>query len=137
MIEITTGYCKICKKEVTPIKKPLKTIEKVIWVLIILATLGIALIVYLIYQFRIVKKKHCPICYTVVDFKKMKEIKEQEEKKPKFDTTTSKGKVLAKVEKAKEKSKTKQDTGKMFCEFCGAQIPSSSTICPSCQTKVE
>lgn len=111
--------------------------QKVVWGIAILVTLGIALIIYIIYQFRFVKKKHCPVCYTAVDFKKMKEIKKQEEEKPKIDTTTSKGKVLAKVEKAKEKSKTNKETGKMFCEFCGAQIPSSASICPSCHTKIE
>lgn len=130
---MATGYCPVCQKEIDkPIKKPMTTLAKVVWGLVILASLGGALIIYLPYRFRIVKKKHCPVCYTLLDFKKPK----TEEIKPKFDTSTAKGKVLEKVEKVKASKKVKKED-EYFCPFCGAHISPTATTCPSCKTLIK
>ncbi|MFX1398416.1 MAG: zinc-ribbon domain-containing protein [Promethearchaeota archaeon] len=130
-----TGYCKICKEEVEPRKKPMTTMQKVAWGLVSVATLGLALIVFLIYNFRIVKKKYCPVCHSLVDFQTKEHL--IEEQKPKYDTSTSKGKVLEKVEKVKSKSKSQKSVEKVFCHYCGAQISVTATTCPSCNTKLK
>lgn len=131
---MATGYCKVCKKEVDkPIKKPMDTLEKVVWGLIIFATIGIALVVYLPYRFRIVKKKHCPTCYLLLDFKRPKE----EEVKPQFDTSTARGKVLEKVEKVKAKPKEKREEEEYYCPFCGSHISPKASICPVCKTAIK
>ncbi len=132
---IKVAYCKICKKEVEPGKKKMDTWERVAWVLISLATIGIGLIVYLLYRFRYQKKKYCPICNIEVKFKTEEE-KAKEEEEAKIDTSTAKGKVLEKVEQVKKQSKTGKKAEKQFCEFCGSQVPSSASECPSCNTKL-
>ncbi|MFX1275553.1 MAG: hypothetical protein ACFFBP_04130 [Promethearchaeota archaeon] len=132
---MVTGYCKVCKKEVDkPIKKPIGTLGAVLWGLIIFATLGIALIIYLPYRFRIVKKKHCPTCYTLLDFKK---VEKEEEIKPQFDTSTAKGKVLEKVEKVKATTKEKKGEKEYYCPFCGAHISPKADTCPACKTTIK
>jgi len=128
------AYCNLCDKEVKPVKKPMNTLEKVLWFLVIVASLGIALIIYLIYRFRIVKKKFCPTCATQVHFKDQKEI---EEKTQKFDTSTAKGKILEKVEKAKTTPKTQKIKVENFCPYCGSKIPPDAKICPSCKTSLK
>jgi len=132
--ELKIAYCTLCDKEVKPVKKPMNTLEKVIWFLVIIASIGIALVIYLIYRFRIVKKKYCPICATQVHFKDEKEI---EEKMEKFDTSTAKGKVLEKVEKAKTKSKGQQIKKENFCPYCGSKISPDVKTCPSCKTHLK
>lgn len=131
---IETAYCKICKKDVIPGHKPLDTWEKVAWALISLGTVGIGFIVYLIYHFKYLKKKYCPICYVPVTFKTVEEKEKEEKEKAKFDTSTAKGKVLEKIEKVKKQPKPTKEPEKEFCEFCGSQIPSSASVCPSCKT---
>ena len=131
---IKVAYCKICKKDVEPSKKKMDTWEKIAWGLISLATLGIGLVVYLIYRFRYQKKKYCSICNVLVTFKTEEEKEKEEKEKVKFDTSTAKGKVLEKVEHVKKQPKPKKEAEKAFCEFCGSQIPSSASICPSCKT---
>jgi hypothetical protein len=131
---IKVAYCKICKKEVSPSTKPLDTWEKVAWALISLVTVGIGFIVYLLYHFKYLKKKYCPICYVPVTFKTEEEKEKEEKEKPKFDTSTAKGKVLEKVDKVKKQPKPTKQPEKEFCEFCGSQIPSSASVCPSCKT---
>ena len=131
---IKVAYCKICKKEVEPGKKKIDTWERVFWVLISLATIGIGLIVYLVYRSRYQRKKYCPICNVEVTLKTEEEKKREEETK--IDTSTAKGKVLEKVEQVKKRSKTDTKAEKQFCEFCGSQVPSSASVCPSCSTKL-
>ena len=130
---IKTAYCKVCKKEVNPIKKPLETIDKVAWTLAIIITIGIGAIVYLIYRFRVVKKKYCPTCATLVSFTE----KTEEELKPTFDTSTSKGKVLEKLEKIKEKKKPVKQEEDYYCPYCGSHISPESTTCPACKTAIK
>ena len=131
---IKVAYCKICKKEVEPGKKKIDTWERVFWVLISLATIGIELIVYLVYRSRYQRKKYCPICNIEVKFKTEEEKAKEEEAK--IDTSTAKGKVLEKVEQVKKQSKTEKKEEKQFCEFCGSHVPSSASVCPSCNTKL-
>ena len=95
---------------------------------------AIGLIVYLIYHFRYQKKKYCPVCNIEVMFKTEEE--KAKEEAAKIDTSTAKGKVLEKVEKVKKQSKTEKKAEKQFCEFCGSQVPSSASVCPSCNTKL-
>ena len=132
MITIKTGYCRICKKDIEPIKKPIDTAGKIMWILFIVVTIGIGGIVYLIYRFRITKKKYCPSCITLVHF----EEKAEEEIKPTYDTSTAKGKVLEKVEKTKSKPKPKIKEEENFCPFCGTKISIKVSTCPSCKTEI-
>ncbi len=139
---IKNAYCKICKKDVEPGHKKMDTWERVAWVLISFATLGIGFIVYLLYHFRYQKKKYCPTCYVEVRFEEVEvgengEKTTKSKKKPEFDTSTAKGKVLEKVEKVKDKPKPIKVAEKVFCDFCGSEIPSTASICPSCKTKLK
>ena len=149
---IKIAYCKICNKEVKPGKKKMGTWEKIGWVIVATFSLGlfvtipyigiayviILCFIFLLYRFRLQKKKYCPVCNVVVTFKTEEEKAEEEKSKTKFDTSTAKGRVLEKVEHVKKqpKAKPKKEAEKDFCEFCGSQIPSSASVCPSCKTKL-
>ncbi|MFX1289307.1 MAG: hypothetical protein ACFFFY_12195, partial [Promethearchaeota archaeon] len=76
------AYCKVCDKEVEkPIRNPMETFQKVIWVMISIATLGAAAIVFaIIYARR--KKEYCPICRTKVTFSSEPYKKPKEEEEP-------------------------------------------------------
>jgi hypothetical protein len=141
MVKVTKAYCDYCKKEIeTPVKKPLKTTEKIIWVIIILGTLGIGLIPFLIYHYGMKKKHFCPNCNTKLRFIQVEteQLKEEEQK-----VLTPKEKVM---EKAKEKSKDKgekkerKEKGedeKAYCPFCGNEISKDTATCPYCQTAIK
>lgn len=142
------AYCGICKKEISdPTRKPIETFIKVIWVLLIIASLGIAAIVFIIVYAN--KSKHyCPTCFSKLRFTSEPIKSEKEVEKELMANLTPKEKVLRKSERAKtkkrpgEKVKLKQDDddedveGDTYCEFCGEAISSSDTRCPYCHSKL-
>ena len=141
------AYCDVCKKEISdPARKPMETFTKVIWVLLIIASVGILAIVFIIVYAN--KPKHyCSSCFSKLRFTSEPIKSEKEEEKELMANLTSKEKVLRKTEKAKalkkpgEKVKLKQDDDEdveadTYCEFCGEEISSSETRCPYCHSKL-
>lgn len=140
-------YCKICKKEVEEARrKPMDTMEKVIWGMVIVATIGLAAIVYAIVLSN--RPKHyCPTCFTKLDFSD----KPFEKPKKKREEMTAKEKILAKTsaqeedeeevlvkEKPDEKKKEKKlKKKKIICSYCGAELEEEVAICPFCQATLK
>ncbi|MBY9002835.1 MAG: hypothetical protein KGD73_02580 [Candidatus Lokiarchaeota archaeon] len=145
------AYCDICKKEISdPTRKPMVTFRKVLWVLVIIASLGIAAIAFIIVYAN--KPKHyCSTCFSKLRYTKEPiKTKEQEEKEITANLS-SKEKVMRKTEKAKANRKPgtkkvlklddddeEEDVeGDTFCEFCGEAISSSDKRCPYCHIKLD
>ena len=136
------AFCKVCDKEVDqPVRKPVETFHKVIWVIISIATVGIGAIVFaIIYSNR--KKVYCPTCRTKV------ELSREPHKKLDEESLTPREKVLKKAGKAKEK-KIKEEEGApseipeeeeeeeeklTFCPYCGEDIKKGISTCPYCHS---
>ena len=147
--KIRFAYCKVCKKEVEESRrKPLETMQKVVWVIVIIATLGIAAIAYAIYLSNR-PKSYCAICFTKLEYSD----KPFEKTKKKREDMTAREKVLDKAEieeepKVKEstekkpkvkKERTQKDKKekKNFCSFCGEELDSDYSTCPFCQSKLK
>ena len=141
------AYCKVCDKEVDkPVRKPIETFHKVIWVIISIATVGVGAIVFaIVYGKR--KKVHCPTCRTKVEFSREPHKKPEEETEP----LTPRERVLKKAGKAKEK-KTKaeketisetteeekeQEKELTFCPYCGEDIDEGISKCPYCHSSLK
>ncbi len=132
-------YCKKCKKDVKePISKEMDTMTKSIWVIAILATLGIALIPFTVFYVYRRKARYCPVCNS-----KLKVIPFVVEDKEKTGTSltealTAKEKVVEKVKKIQEKpSKLKEQVEEekyKFCEFCGEKVLKTAKKCPNCKS---
>ena len=135
-------YCDVCKKEVEhPVRKPLETFQKIIWVIVSIATIGIGAIVFLFYNANR-KKKYCPTCFAEVRVTSEPVVEEE------VDTTplTPKEKILKKAgveketaptsqpEKIKEPKKAKDAT---FCPYCGEDIDEGIEKCPYCHSKLK
>ncbi|MEJ2278709.1 MAG: LITAF-like zinc ribbon domain-containing protein [Candidatus Lokiarchaeota archaeon] len=56
------AFCPKCLKEVKPKRKKLDNFNYQLWIIIIISSLGFAIIPLLIYYFFIRKKKYCPKC---------------------------------------------------------------------------
>jgi hypothetical protein len=138
MVKIKYAYCKFCQKEVhEPSQKPLDSMQKSIWVVICIATLGIGIIAFYIYNKSLKKKRYCPTCYSKLEFSS-----EPFEKPKLADTLTAKQKVIAKVEKKKtgkapakkkaEKKETEVEEKKLICPYCGEALEEKTATCPFC-----
>jgi len=139
--KIKYNYCNVCKQEVEkPSKRPLTREQKTIWVIIIVATIGIAAIVFAIYL-STRPKEYCPDCYT----KLLKSDKPFEKPKKKPEDMTPKERVLDKAgleeeEKPVEKptaKKGKKEEDKIFCPFCGEELEEKIPTCSFCQSVIE
>jgi len=142
------AYCDICKKEISePARKPMETFTKVIWVLLIIASLGILAIVFIIVYAN--KPKHyCSTCFSKLRFTSEPIKSEKEEEKELMANLSAKEKVMKKTEKAKankrpgEKAELKKDVedrdveADTICEFCGEEISSTEERCPYCFSKL-
>ena len=142
------AYCDICKKEISdPERKPMETFTKVIWVLVIIATLGIAAIAFLIVYAN--KPKHyCSTCFSKLRFTREPIKSKKVEEKELMANLSAKEKVMRKTEKAQikkrpgEKVTLEQDDEDkdritdIICEFCGEEISSSDKRCPYCFSKL-
>ncbi|MHA1373672.1 MAG: hypothetical protein ACTSR7_05210 [Promethearchaeota archaeon] len=141
------AYCDICKKEISdPERKPMLTFHKVIWVLVIIGTLGIAAIAFIIVYAN--KPKHyCSTCFSKLRFTSEPIKSKKEEEKEIMANLSAKEKVMRKSGKAKankkpgEKLKLEQDDedkdveADAICEYCGEDISSSDERCPYCFKK--
>ena len=115
-IKIT--YCNSCNKEIpNPIVKQMDTMEKSIWFILILATLGFGLIPFLIYYYLYIKKrKYCPKCNSKLALiEKLIELPKEIS-----EPITPKEKVLEKVEKIQAPEKKLEVEEKSFCQYCSS-----------------
>jgi uncharacterized protein with PIN domain len=144
--KIRYAYCKVCNKEVEKSsRKPLSTMQKTGWVVIIIITLGIGALVYLIYRSNR-PKSYCPTCFTKLEFSDEPFIKPED-----AIPLTPKEKVLKKAgkeikpkegleEKAKEiieKPEKKPSSDETFCPYCGEDIESGIDKCPYCGSSLK
>lgn len=144
--KIRYAYCKVCKHEVEKSsRKPLDTAQKITWVIISVATLGLGLIAYAIYLSNR-PKTYCPDCFTKLEYSD----KPFEKPKKKRETMTPREKILDKAglreeteeetvekkpePKKKEKEKKKE---KIFCEYCGEKLDDDYATCPFCQATLK
>ena len=141
--KIKYNYCNVCKQEVEkPSKKPLTREQKTIWVIIIVATIGIGAIIFVIYL-STRPKEYCPDCYT----KLIKSDKPFEKPKKKPEDMTPREKILDKAgleieesEKTpprKKETKGKKEEDKIFCPFCGEKLEEKIPTCSFCQSVIE
>ena len=142
------SYCKICKKEIEePSRKPMETFHKMIWVIIILATVGIAALVFAIYYFNR-KKIYCPTCNSKLEFSS--EPFEKEEKEEESVPLTPKEQVLKKTGKKSEVRKRPKEyeseeigeeeqrrSEQTFCPYCGEDIKPDAKRCPYCGSSLK
>jgi len=141
-------YCKVCDKEIDhAVKKPMETFQKIIWVMVTIATLGIAGIVFAFYYMN-KKKVYCPTCRAKVDFSKKPHKKPGEETEP----LTTKERVLKKAGEKKEAKKRaeeeeeeeapseitdKKKEDQTFCPYCGEDIKPDVAKCPYCHSSLK
>ena len=142
--KIKYSYCNVCKHEVeNPDKKPLTRTQITIWVIIIVATLGLALIALAIY-YSTRPKDYCPECHT----KLVKSDKPFEKTKKKPEEMTPKEKVLDKAgieeEKSKKRAPKKKPSDKeseeeeeIICPYCGEELKKQYPTCPFCQSVLD
>lgn len=139
------AYCKICDKEVeNPVKKPIETFQKIIWVILSLATVGIAAIVFaIVYAKR--KKIYCPTCRAKVQLSSEPHAKAEKDGKP----LTQRERILKKAGKAKEKKAEEEKENPLeieeeeeevkeqtFCPYCGEDIDKGISSCPYCHSSL-
>ena len=145
MVKIKYAFCKYCDKEIQkPVKKPLDSMQKTIWVIICISTLGFGIIGYLIYNKYGRKKTYCPTCFTKLVYSS-----EPFEKPKLMEALTAKQKVMAKVEKKKtakeaqkrivEKKESKKEKveEKIICPFCGEELEEKVATCPFCAAPIK
>jgi len=140
------AYCKICDKQVdNPVRKPMETFQKVIWVMLSIATVGVAAIIFaIVYGNR--KKVHCPTCRAKVQISSEASSKSGKDGEP----LTQRERILKKAGQAKEK---KEEEGKenpleeeeeeeeevieqTFCPYCGEDINKGISSCPYCHSSL-
>ena len=139
MGKLKFSYCDYCEKEVEPAKKKLDVMQKTIWIIASICTLGFAIIGYLIYNASFRKKHYCPTCETKLKFSETP----FEKPKPLADMTT-KERVLAKTgkkitvkEEPKEKIEEEIEEEKIYCPFCGEELSEKIATCPYCKTAIK
>ena len=142
--KIKYRYCNVCKNEVdNPSKKPLTRVQITIWIIIIVATIGLAAIVLAIY-YSTRPKDYCPECNT----KLVKSDKPFEKPKKKPEEMTPKEKVLDKAgieaEKSKKRAPKKKPSDKkseedeeIICPYCGEELKKNYPTCPFCQSALD
>jgi hypothetical protein len=141
--KIKYKYCNVCKQEVEePARKPLTRMQKTIWVIIIVATLGIAAIILVIYL-STKPKEFCPKCYT----KLIKSDQPFEKPKKKPEEMTPKERILDKTAPEEEETdispikrkskKRKKEEEKIICPYCGAELEEKLPTCSFCQSVLE
>jgi len=130
-INIKYAYCDECKKEIEkPKRKPLDELEKSVWTVIILSTLGFAIIPFLIYLKYIRKRNTCPDCLNTL------RISEKPFEKPKQLTDQTKEEDNKKKEKEREEEEEEIEE-KVYCPFCGKSLSGPLAVCPYCETVLE
>ncbi len=145
--KIRYAYCSVCKQEVEESRrKPLEMMQKIVWGIIIVGTIGLAAIAYGIYLSNR-PKSYCPICFTKLEYSD----KPLEKLKKKSEDMTPKEKILDKagleveaeekvlVEKKPDvkKKEKKYKKQKIICSYCGAELEEDLAICPFCQAALK
>jgi len=137
-------YCNLCKHEVEqPSRKPLTREQKIMWIIAMIPTLGIAAIVLAIYLSTRLKE-YCPDCHT----KLVKSDQPFEKPKKKPEEMTPKERVLdkagieeeeepAKKPARKKPTKEKEEEDKIFCPYCGEELDEKIPQCSFCQAVIE
>jgi len=112
-------YCDNCEREIeNPKRKAIEGMYLNIWILCIFASLGFALIPFLIYRYIISKKTVCPFCQNQLDFYNSRE----EIPEPKA--------LIARILQTIEQEK--KDVNKLYCQYCQQEISIQDEICPNC-----
>lgn len=128
------AYCEKCGKQVKkPKRKSLDSFHYQILIISTLATLGFALVAFIIYRLVFQKKKFCPRCGAEVDFYKSPE--EVPKKVPVINLMEKLEEKNNKNQEEKEQKEEKKSTGqKQYkeCESCGQEIDKNAKICPFC-----
>ena len=151
MVKVKYAYCAFCKKEIEePTKKPLKPMQKTLWVIGSLATLGIGAIVFAIYH-NSKRSIYCPVCISPLTFSKEpfdEPSKEIEPKTPKEkiykkagkevpDKKEKKPKIIKEKEEKTEQEELKDKEDQLFCPYCGNKIKKNIKTCPHCKTALD
>jgi len=121
------AYCSNCEKEVKPKRKPMDNMYINVWVLIIIFSLGLAIIPFLIYHFVISKSDRCQNCQSHVKFYATKE----EIPDPKSQII----RILKTIENEKKEKESIQV--EEFCVFCGEKLLWMSKFCENCGSSLE
>ena len=147
--KIKFAYCKTCKQEVeSSSRKPLDTMQKVLWGIAIVGTLGIAAIAYGVYLSNR-PKVYCSTCFTKLEYSDKPFVKPKKERKD----MTPKEKLLDKVgieeeeeieetpkKKPEAKKKKKEEVSKekkTICPYCGETLDEEYAVCPFCQVSLK
>ena len=141
------AYCNSCNKPIKkPKKKSMEGFQLTIWSIIILSTLGLALIPFIIYRKLIVKRKFCPECGEIVVFYdtpqqfpgpapallNVLDKIEAEKKEKEKEKEVAKVKEVAKEKQQIEEKSKAEKREKVHCPFCHKTIDMGVTICPYC-----
>lgn len=148
--KIKFAYCKVCKQEVeTSKRKPLTTMQKLAWAMIIIGTLGIGAIIYGIYLSNR-PKVYCPTCFTKLEYSDkpfIKPKKKREDMTPKERVLDKAGLIEEEPEveevptKKPEAKKRKKEEGKekkvLKCPYCEEILDGKYATCPFCQAPLK
>jgi hypothetical protein len=157
--KIQYAYCELCKKEVEEsVKKPLSSIQKTIWIIATVGTLGIVAIIFLFYTLYFRTKDYCPNCFTKLQYSKepfikpekkaapktpkeqiLEKVKETEEPKESavVEVASKKKKKTEKPKEKKSKKKEKEVEEERICPFCGEKLDEDYATCPFCRTALK
>ncbi len=160
-------YCKVCDEEIDKSKvarEQLKSSEKLVWGIIIVALIGIGLIPllinfvwgvilgplmgivpFLLYYFITKRKQYCPECGAKLEVSEEPFVEEEIEPRTAREKVlkragkkiTKKKEPETKKEVIKKKKEKKELPEEIFCPYCGSKIKSNVKKCPNCGTKIE
>ena len=147
--KIKFAYCKVCKQEVEEsARNPLTTMQKVVWGIAIVGSLGLAAIGYGFYLSNR-PKVYCPTCFTKLEYSD----KPFEKPKKKREEMTPKERVLDKAgiekepekklppkkkpEVKKRKKKEEVEEKRIVCPYCGETLDEEYATCPFCQVSLK
>jgi uncharacterized paraquat-inducible protein A len=120
------AYCNHCKKEILkPKRKSLDSMHYTLVLLLIITSLGFAIIPLLIYNFYIRKKIYCPYCDSELKFYS------SPDESP--DAKKQIVRVLKQIEREKEERVlVDQNDQQFFCPYCQKEISENEDFCPNC-----
>ena len=114
------AYCSNCEKEIdNPKRKLFDSMYYNVWILVIIASLGLGIIAFLVYHYVIIKKNLCPNCQNQLKFYSSRD----EIPEPKAEIT----RILQTIEQEKQLR-----NNKVNCPFCQEEIRNQEIICPKC-----
>lgn len=147
-------YCPRCGRVIEkPKRKLIDSFRLNIYIIIIIATLGIALIPFLFYRYGMMKKHYCPDCQSKLTFYSSRselpggttpfmhliERVESEKNVKKSKKKTKKEEILQKVEEKKliEEKEGKKKVDYINCPFCNKKLERNAKVCTYCGTELE